>query len=47
MKKNIKKLLKDADKKTLTVYLILRFLVIITMIFQFFMETFKQYFYAF
>ena len=35
MKKNIKKLLKDADKKTLTVYLILRFLVIITMIFQF------------
>ncbi len=47
MKKRVKELLADADKKTLTVYFILRFLVLITLIIQVIHQNWQDVFLCF
>ena len=47
MKKRVKELLDDADKKTLTVYFILRFLVLITLIIQVIHQNWQDVFLCF
>ena len=47
MNKKIKELIKGSDKKTLAVYFILRFLVIVVMIIQFFHRNWQDVFLCF